>query len=174
MSRRPMSMARSCRLRHHPPASGRAFGARHTSTTCTASAVLRDTHHAVRPWASPQRAASEDSVENRCERSQSSVRTRYYGGRSREHPSNPARRPCRDRSRGAGGAGQAPVVRLVRRAPRALRVHRDLRARPPHGRRGRVPRRRPRPHAGARRLGGALSGRQLRLQLPLGGRRRAA
>ena len=88
-------------------------------------------------------------------------------------PSNPARRPCRDRSSGAGGAGQAPVVRLVRRAPRALRVHRDLRARPSHGRRGRVPRRRPRPHVGARRLGGALSGRQLRLQLPLGGRRRA-
>ena len=53
-----------------------------------------------------------------------------------------------------------------------LRLHRHLRARPPHGRRRRVPPGRHRPGQGARRLDDPLPRRQLRLRLPLGGRRR--
>ena len=70
----------------------------------------------------------------------------------------------------------APVIptdlRLVRRAHGPVRLHRHLRARPPHRRRRRLPRRRARADPRAGRLVGALPRRQLRLRLPLGGRHR--
>ena len=72
-------------------------------------------------------------------------------------------------------ARQPPALRLLRRAPGPLRLRRHLRARPP--------RRRTRTASGrtsstlVRELGVTdhpLPGRQLRLRLPVGGRRRAA
>ena len=68
--------------------------------------------------------------------------------------------------------GRPPPVRLVRRAPRARRLHRHLRAGPRDRRRARLPPRRRRPDPRARRQHGPLPRRQLRLQLRLGGRRR--
>jgi hypothetical protein len=65
----------------------------------------------------------------------------------------------------------SPHLRRLRRASRPLRLHRHLRAGPSRGRRGRLPHRRAGPDPRARRELRALSRRQLRLRLPLGGRR---
>ncbi len=81
--------------------------------------------------------------------------------------------PPDPRSRLRRRAARPPPLRLVRRAPRPLRLRRHLRARPPDRRRRRASGEdvhRPRPRA--RRHDHPLPGRQLRLRLPLGGRRR--
>ena len=72
------------------------------------------------------------------------------------------------------GRHQPPSVRLVRRAPRPLRLRRHLRAGPPDRRRRGLPPGRHRAREGARRLDHPLPRRQLRLGLPLGGQRRPA
>ena len=71
-------------------------------------------------------------------------------------------------------ADQPPPVRLLRRAPRPLRLRRHLRARAPDGRRRGLPPGRHRARQRARRLDHPLPRRQLRLGLPLGGQRRPA
>ena len=68
--------------------------------------------------------------------------------------------------------GRPAAVRLVRRAHGPLRLHRHLRTRPPDRRRGRLPHGRAGADPRARRHRRPLPGRQLRLRLPLGGRRR--
>ena len=80
--------------------------------------------------------------------------------------------PHHHRSRLRRGSRPEAHLRIVRRAPRTLRLHRHLRTRPSAGRRGRVPHRRARPRAGTRGQHDPLPGRQLRLVVPLGGRRR--
>ncbi len=76
-----------------------------------------------------------------------------------------------DRDFAIGETDRAPVRRL-RRASRPLRLWRHLRARPPDRRREGLPRRRAGAGARAGADDHALSRRQLRLRLQLGGRRR--
>jgi hypothetical protein len=81
-------------------------------------------------------------------------------------------RTTRDRPERHGRPRQPPDLRLVRRAPRSVRLRRHLRARSPDGGRRRLPRRRRGARQGTRHEHHPLPGRQLRLRLPLGGRRR--
>ena len=68
--------------------------------------------------------------------------------------------------------GPPTDLRLVRRAHGALRLHRHLRARPPAADERGFRTRRPRPGEGDGPDRGPLPRRQLRLRVPLGGRRR--
>ena len=90
----------------------------------------------------------------------------------RKDPAADADRRAAPRPRVPGRDPRPPAVRDVRRAHGPLRLHRHLRAGPPDRRRGRLPHRRARARARARPDRRALPGRQLRLRLPLGGRRR--
>ncbi len=87
---------------------------------------------------------------------------------ARAHRESPARSRPRHRH------DRPPAVRRVRRAPRPVRLRRHLRARASRGRRARVPARRAGAGARAGADDRALSRRQLRLGLQLGGRGRPA
>ena len=87
---------------------------------------------------------------------------------ARAYRENPAR------PRPGGRRHRPPAVRRVRRAPRPVRLRRHLRAGPSAGRRARLPARRAGAGARAGADDRALSRRQLRLGLQLGGRHRPA